>query len=139
MAQTSLSGHRGAKATLQALRPCYVWTSLKDYVQNLIKDCIYCLYNQRRGRITRQFGPAFFSTKPNSLLQFDYFEIGSSAVSDTYICMLRDDHSSYCWVFSFTDTSAANTAIALIDWCSLFGVPSAFMADGSRHFKNETL
>lgn len=53
--------------------------------------------------------------------------------------MLRDDHSNYCWLFSFPDTLAENAARAIIDWSAAFGVPRGLMSDGPTHFKNETL
>lgn len=52
--------------------------------------------------------------------------------------MLWDDHSRYCWVFPFPDTSARNAAIAILDWCAEFVVPLGLMSDGPAHFKNET-
>lgn len=52
--------------------------------------------------------------------------------------MAREDHSSYCSLFVFAGTSAANSARAILDWCAALGV-SKLMSDGKTHFKNETL
>lgn len=91
------------------------------------------------GNIPRPFGPSLFGTTPNDILQLDYIDLGPSATGDKYVLMLRDDHLDYNWFFSFPDTSAANAANAIIDWCAAFGVPKTLMSDVPTHFRNETI
>lgn len=87
----------------------------------------------------RPFGPSVHGTSPNALLQFYYIEIAPSATGEKYVLMMRDDHSNYCWLFAFPDTSAENAARAIIDWSAAFNVPKGLMSDGPTHFKNETI
>lgn len=81
-------------------------------------------------KVPRPFGLALHGTTPNDLLHFDYMEICKSSAGEKYILILRDDHSDYCWLFPFSDTSAENSANAIIDWCALFAVPNSLMSDG---------
>lgn len=53
--------------------------------------------------------------------------------------MLRDDLSSYRWIFSFPDRLPGNAARAIIYWSAAFGVPNRHMPDGPKHFKYDIL
>lgn len=85
------------------------------------------------------FGPAVHGTRPNDLLQFDYIDLGDSKNGDKYVQLLRDDRSDCKRFYCLPDTGAENAATAVIEWCSIFGVPKMLMSDGPTHFKNETL
>ena len=65
--------------------------------------------------------------------------MGPSTTGDRYILMLRDDVTSYSWLYPTPSTSASQAATALVDWCAAFGAPKSFMSDSPTHFKNETL
>ena len=108
-------------------------------VRTFVRGCIHCRSTIGGKNIPRPFGPAHFGTKPNDLLQFDYLDLGPSQSGEKYFLMLKDDHSSYCRLFAFADTSADNAAQAIIDCCAAFGVPNGLMSDGPTHFKNETI
>lgn len=88
--------------------------------------------------VPRPFVPSVHGTSANDLFIFDYIEIAPSNSGDKYVLMWPDDHSDYKWFFCFSDTSAENSARAIIDWCAAFGVPNIFMSDGPTHFKNKT-
>ena len=139
IAHTSASGHRGADATERSLRKQFFWTSLTADVHNFVRSCIHCLSTTGGQKIPRPFGPAVHGTRPNELLQFDYIEIGPANNGEKYILMLRDDHSDYKWFFMFPATTAANAAMAIVDWCGAFNPPTGLMSDGPTHFRNETL
>lgn len=55
------------------------------------------------------------------------------------ILMVLENDSEYCWLFTFQTTSAKNSALPLIDWCSAFYFPGLLMSDGPAHFKNKTI
>lgn len=133
------AGHRGRKATEQALRSKFKWSTLTEDVQAFVRACIHCLSTVGGEKVPRPFGPAVHGTKPNDLVQFDYIDLGPSKTGDKYVLMLRDDHSAYKWFFCFPSTDAENAATAIIEWCSTFGVPNALMSDGPTHFKNEVV
>eukprot|EP00171_Calliarthron_tuberculosum_P023682 IDg23682t1 len=91
-----------------------------------------------RGKNTSPFRPNVHSTAANDLLQFDFLEIGPGADGLNYILMLRDDFSSYCWLFPFSGATAS-TADALLEWSTTFNTPKMFMSDQGTHFKYETI
>lgn len=87
----------------------------------------------------RLFGPARHGTEPNDLVQFDFIKMGVGTTGEKYILVLRDDHNSYCWLYSAATKSAEKTAHALLDWCAAFGTPKGLMSDGRTYFKNEAV
>lgn len=50
--------------------------------------------------------------------------------------MLKDDRTSYSWLFACPDTAAEKAASAVIDWAAAFGIPNGFMSAGPTHFRN---
>ena len=139
IAHTGAAGHRGRDATERALKSVFKWSTLAEDVRAFVRACIQCLSTLGGEKIPRPFGPSVRGTSPNDLLQFDYIELGPSLNGDKYVLMLRDDHSDYKLFYSFPDTNAENSATAIVEWCSMFGVPNTLMSDGPTHFKNETL
>lgn len=116
-----------------------MWSTVAGDIKTFVASCIHCLSSTGGGRVPRPYDPVAHGTDPNDLLQFDYIEIAPADTGEKYVLMLRDDHSSYCWLFAFVDTLAANAARAINDWCAALGVPKALMSDGPTHFKNETI
>lgn len=53
--------------------------------------------------------------------------------------MPRDDHSGYCCRFTFADIIAETATRAIIDWCTALAILKGLMADGSTHFRIESL
>ena len=139
IAHTGAPGHRGIEAKTKSLADKFYWTTLSNDVQLFFKSCIHCLSPTGGTKIPRPFGPSFYGTFPNELLQFDYIDLGPSSTSDKYVFMLRDDLSGYCWFYPTPSTSAEQASHALIDWCAAFGAPKSFMSDSPTHFKNSTL
>jgi len=139
IAHTGPAGHRGREATSRALRSYFKWSTVSEDVSTFVRACIHCLSTLGGEKIPRPFGPSVHGTKPNDLLQFDYIHLGPSHNGDQYVLMMRDDHSDYKMFYCFPSTDAENAATAIIEWCSLFGVPGRLMSDGPTHFKNETV
>lgn len=59
--------------------------------------------------------------------------------SGKYVPMLHDNYSNYKWVFALSDTSAENSARAILDRGAAFGVPKMQMSYGPCHFKTNTV
>lgn len=116
-----------------------MWSTLPADVDAFLHTCIHGLSTIGGGKVTRPYGPAVHGTAANDLLQFDYLEIAEASTGEKYVLMLRDDHSNYCWFFSFAGTAAENSAHAIIDWCAAFRFPQQLMSDGPTHFRNEFL
>ncbi len=114
-AHTSGGGHRGTEATEIAIRQHFFWATLTEDVRTFVKSCIHCLSTTGGVRVPRPFGPALHGTKANDLLQFDYLEMAPSKTGHKYLLLLRDDFSSYCWLFPFESANSENAANAILE------------------------
>lgn len=130
--------------------PCrifrYISTSealrLEDFTGEHLHLCmiLYPLSSEiRTGKVPCSLRPAVHGAAINNLPQFDEVDISHAALGERYVLMLFDDHSNYCWLFAFPETSAENADCAIIYFYAAFGVPKGLMSDGPTHFKNYTL
>jgi len=118
IAHTSSAGHRAIDATESAIRRKFHWSTISEDVGTFVKRCIHCISTLKGKRVPRPFGPAVHGTFANDLVQFDYLEIAPGRDGVKYILMLRDDFSSYCWLFPCANANSENAAEALLEWCS---------------------
>eukprot|EP00171_Calliarthron_tuberculosum_P002705 IDg2705t1 len=139
IAHTSAAGHRGIKSTLKAVSENFIWATVKDDIGNFVRGCLHCICTTTGKRIPRPFGPAFHGLAPNDLLPFDFLEMTPSVTGAKYILILRDDFSSFIWMYPFPEADAHNAADAIIDWSASFSTPKALISDRGTHFKNETV
>ncbi len=124
----SSAGHRAAKSTEQSISSNYFWSTMKQDISNFVKKCIHCTSTACGDRVPCTFGPTTPGTKSNDFLQFDFLEMTKSNTGPKYLLMLRDD-------FLFGEPNAANSATAILEWCSTFNPPLGLMLDGGFHFK----
>ncbi len=108
-------------------------------IDSLVSHCIHCLSTTGGVRVPRRFGPAVHGTKATDLVQFDFIEMALSSTGPKYLLMIRDDFSSYCWLIPFASANEDNSANAILDWATTFGIPSGLMFDEGTHFQNETM
>lgn len=102
-------------------------------VRFFVHACIHCLSTIGGEKVPRPFDLAVHGTKAKHLLQFDYIELGPGRNRDSYVLMLRDDHSDHKWFLACPNTNAENAAMAIIEWCAAFGVPNGLVSDGPTH------
>lgn len=51
--------------------------------------------------------------------------------------IIKNDFSSYVWLFPFESSDASSTVDAIMEWFSSFGVVIQWASDQGSHFKNE--
>ena len=56
-----------------------------------------------------------------------------------YIFIVRDDHSSYVWLFSTVPGTSEEASQALKNWIGAFGAIDWLLSDQSAHFKNKLM
>lgn len=94
------SGHRGKKATESMIRENFIWDSLEDDVSNFVNHCFHCITTREGDKIPRPLASTLHGSRPNEVLHMDYLFMGNSIPLDfNYILILRDDFSSFVWLF----------------------------------------
>lgn len=132
-------GHRGRDATESALRENFVWTGMTDDMQEFIKNCIHCITTRTGEIVPRPLGTQIHGEKPNEVLHADFLYMGISSYEFKYVLILRDDLSSYTWIWPSKAACADEAATALAKWISCFGTPVWLVTDQGSHFVNHTL
>ena len=65
--------------------------------------------------------------------------MGLGTQGQKYCLILRDDFSSYVWLFPTEKANAEAAAEALVTWISSFGAIEWLVSDQGSHFKNELI
>lgn len=133
------AGHRAKTITTSAVAKEFHWETLEADVASFCQSCLHCLCTDSRVRVPRPLGSAIHAEKPNQVIHFDYCYIGKSAHGTKYVLIIKDDLSSYTWLYACESADAESTADALIDWFAAFGPVSQWVSDQGTHFKNELL
>lgn len=116
----------------------FFWSMLLVDARTSMRSNSHCLSTTGGEKVPRPFGPSVHGDAPNDRLQFYYTGIAPSWTLDLYAPMLRDDRSDYKLFCTFAEISADSAVHAIIDCCSVFGVPKRDMSGGPTHIRNET-
>lgn len=136
---TGLGGHRGSRTSLAILRAHFTWDGMPKDVEDFCKSCLHCLSTSTGNTVPRPLGHSLHAEKPNQILHFDFCYIGKSNTGEIYILILKDDLSSYVWLFPSATADAEQVADALIEWFSAFGTVAKWISDQGSHFRNSVI
>ena len=98
-AHCETNGDRGREVSKNRLEEQVTWTELESDVDNFIGNCLHCIVSRSGGMIPRPLANSLHATKPNEVLQFDFLYMGRSNGREKYVLILKDDLSSYLFVF----------------------------------------
>ncbi|KAE9289660.1 hypothetical protein PF008_g25832 [Phytophthora fragariae] len=114
VAHAGASGHRGARATTQALAMVFFWTTMSTDVSVFVSSCLHCMATAG-GRIPRPFGETLRATKPNEILHFDYLTMVESESGLKYVLVLKDNISGYVGLIACPNPTADYVYTGLMD------------------------
>ena len=83
-------GHRGMKATEQALKDAFTWVGLQDDAEAFVRECLQCQCIDGE-MVPRPVGEALHAVEPNVLLHCDFLSMATG-----YIHVIVDDASGLC-------------------------------------------
>jgi len=138
-AHCGMAGHRAKTTTTSSIEKDYYWDSLELDTETFCETCIHCLCTDSRIKIPRPLGSALHADKPNEVIHFDFCYIGKSTYGPKYVLILKDDLSSYVWLYACEAADAETTANSLIDWFAAFSPVPQWVSDRGSHFKNEII
>ena len=136
---TGHGGHRSWRVTLATVRAHFFWNNLSNDVESFVRSCLHCLCTETGKIVPRPLGHALHAVEPNKLLHFDFCYMSPGEKGNTYVLVLKDDHSSYVWLVPTSEATAETVATILIDWFAAFGVVQQWVSDRGSHFKNEVV
>lgn len=132
-------GHRGCDATASVLSEMFWWPTMKQDVAALVQGCLHCIVTRSGDVVPRPLGTALHGSRPNEVVHIDYLYMGPGTNSMHYTLIIRDDLSSYVWLWATTSCTSEAAAEALSSWLSAFGSPEWLVSDQGSHFKNRLI
>lgn len=90
-------------------------------------------------RVPRPLGQALHADKPNKVLHLDFCFLEKSATGETYVHIIKDNQSSYTWLYPFEAADTDTAAEALMDWMAALGICKQWVSDQGTHFTNDVM
>lgn len=90
-------------------------------VRELVKTCYHCLVSRAGGVIPRPLGHALHGKNPNEVIHMDFLYLGKGVEDKKYDLVIRDDLSSYTWLWAAEAATSGVAAQALCVWIGAFG------------------
>ena len=134
-----MGGHRGVEATESIVRGKYDWPEIKNDVKSFVNGCLHCIKSRAGSRVPRPLSHTMHADSPNEILHFDYLFMGEGVGDQKYCLILKDDLSSYVWLFACTAATADNAAESILSWVASFGAMEWLVSDQGTHFKNQVI
>ena len=132
-----VAGHRGKEVTESVIREAFWWKSLTKDVNAFVEVCLHCMVSRGGERVPRPLGSSLHGEVPNEVVHMDFLFMGASVEKDKYILILRDDFSSYVWLWPCVAANAEAAADALSTWVGSFGSMKWIVSDQGSHFYNQ--
>lgn len=129
-------GHRGTDATSSILKENFHWQTMDKDVRKFVQQCLHCMITRTGKLIPRPLAHAIHGQKPNEVIHMDFLYMGPSTEQKRYLLIIRDDHSSFVWLWPTESCTSAEAASALIHWIGSFGAVQWLISDQGSHFKN---
>ena len=132
-------GHRGKTATLSILCESFWWLTMEHDIEELVRSCLHCIVTRAGEIVPRPLGLALHGIRPNEVVHMDFLYMGAGKEGKRYILLIRDDHSSYVWLWPTEAANADTAADALCVWLGVFGGMEWLVSDQGSHFKNQVI
>lgn len=136
---TGWEGNLKSTETLAEIQKRFWRENMKEDVKSFCNSCFHCLVSDSGERIQRPLGHSMHAEKPNELIHFDFCFMEKSKRHPQYVLVVKDDLSSYCWLY-VCDNADSNTVVeALINWFATSGVSWKWIYDQGTYFKNQVM
>ncbi|KAH9184502.1 hypothetical protein AeNC1_013522, partial [Aphanomyces euteiches] len=116
----------------------FEWRTTKTDVKGFVSACLHCMVVDGES-VPQPWGEAMHATKPNGLIHFDWVSFPQAANGVKNVLVIKDDMSGFVRLHASSTATSAETAAALMEWFSLFGVVTTWVSDCGSHFKNEVI
>lgn len=130
------SGHRGIEATKSIVEDKFFWTGMKASIEKTVKGCLHCIMTRAGSLIPRPLSHAIHGSRPNEVIHLDFLYLGQGTDQKNYVLILKDDFSSYVWLFPADAATSEVAAESLLNWIASFGAMEWLVSDQGSHFKN---
>jgi hypothetical protein len=133
-AHNSLTGHRGLRLSLAALREAgHEWSTMREDMQSFIHSCSFCQKNKSVASDPSK--STILVPEPFDTVAVDTLgPLPASPEGHQYIIVLIDTFSRFVELRPAPDTSALSAAKAIVDVFGRFGAPRHIKTDGGTQY-----
>ncbi len=82
------------------MRNGFFWSTLPEDVATFVRSCIHCMSTTSGNRVPRPFCLLYMGQKLTTTV-VQLFRNGVELLVAKYLLVLRDDFSSFCWLFPY--------------------------------------
>ena len=134
------AGHRGQKATYNAIKARFYWKGLPDVVKTFVWRCLQCQKTASGKCRPLVHGRQIQAVKPGQVVHIDHlYQQLDSESGDKYLLVLKCGFSHICQLHATKSVDVVTTVRAILDWISRFGIMEYIVTDGPSSFKNSLM
>lgn len=104
-----------------------------------MKLCLLCLQTKGGHTVPRPLGRTIQAAKPNEVLHFDYYSVGTAYNGWKYVLVLKDGFSHFVELIGCANMTTDVTVEALLDWFKRYNSVPIWVSDQPTHYKNVVL
>lgn len=141
-AHDGLGGHVAVRRTIDEVGNHFIlWLGYHDrgFVRQFVKACLPCEADKGGHVSPRKLGEIKRAVRPAQYVSWDWLYIGPSLQSAKWILVIKDDFSNFVQMFPADIPNSLDSADALMNWMSSFGVMEKVFSDKGSHFKNQAM
>ncbi len=117
----------------------YIWTNVWDDCTAFIRQSLLCVVAKAGWRIPRSSSTGFHGNRPNDVIHFDYIFMGLGLEDTKYVLVIKNDVSSYTWLYSSSTADAEHTVSELTRWIGTPTLMHTWVSYQVSHFKNRVI
>ena len=135
-------GHRPASVTLELLKSLKLgWPGMEAEVQRFVDTCTVCqACKDRRGRKIKESGKlSELASTPFTHLAVDVVHLLEDEEGYKFATIITDAFTKLTHIVPSRKDNAREAAAAILQWCSLYGLPLSIRTDGSTSYDNHII
>ncbi|CAK8988001.1 Retrovirus-related Pol polyprotein from transposon 17.6 [Includes: Protease [Durusdinium trenchii] len=145
IAHAGLFCHQGKAATWSTVSELFYIYKGAEFVAYLVENCLNCRSIHTRSLMPRPLAATLHPDRPGVAVAIDYHEVFNknavdrgrligTAVDTPYILVIIDLFSGLVKLYPTGRATSALAAGALLDYASIFGMPTTVLSDRGTHF-----
>lgn len=139
-----LTGHQGAKKTLQQVLSAYWWPGVTTDVESHVAHCVTCQEVKNPPRFNQQHAPHKplpIPDRPNDRVHVDLFgPLKGGTDGQKYVMVMTDAFSKYVELAAIPNKEAETVALAILTrWIRAHSCPLEILTDRGREFNNKIM